>query len=717
MAIVAPINENSVRLQPLTGERLQAGDFGGQEIARGAAQLGNAITDVAITLRDKYDEAAVKQALNASQMEVLETKKGLLARQGAQAPGVLTDAQKRFGEIKGNYGKALAGPRQRAMFADVFDRRAASDYEDIGNHENKQVDIWHRESAATTAEVSRNSAIAEFGVNPEKAEAFIATGKAQLAIMFPGSDAATLKLKGDKFQSETYLATAKSFAEQGDEGIVKAEQFIKERSGKMIPDDVTAFFKAYQPQLEEVADAEGFGKILSGEAIGSETDPTNPGVPVKPQSSAVGTTAELVTGRKGVKPVGGGSYGAAREGTRRHAGIDIPLPEGTPLYPPASGVVVKNFRNNLGGWSVVIRHPDGRETGYADLRARSPVAVGETVERDTVIGAAGSSGSNSTGSHAHIAVRNAQGNPVDPMTQKWDNMPSKARSSRPADTGDREDLAALRERTRQLAEKEGWSDRKYERMLKRVDAWVSKQDQLRERAFDDADERVATQVDKLGDGFTSITQIDTSGLRPGAIDTLRKRAEANRDGSETAKSGSDRYFALLTMATDPARQEDFMKLPPTQLMQGVSKGEYARLRTMQIEAKNAPPGKGIDTGRVWSEVNRVLPAKTKDGKPDATRDKERNMLLDRLLVEFRAAGREIPDEELMGLTRRLVQPVLNPDTGEVKPHFLQKGGRVVVGVPASFAAGVNARRKALNLPPYDDATMRRYWTARGAPAQ
>jgi murein DD-endopeptidase MepM/ murein hydrolase activator NlpD len=173
-----------------------------------------------------------------------------------------------------------------------------------------------------------------------------------------------------------------------------------------------------------------------------------------------------------------------------HEGVDYALPEGTPVYPPAEGTVIKNFRNDLGGWSVLIRHPDGRTTGYADLRAQSPVAVGEQVGPSTVVGAAGSSGSNSTGSHLHYTVRNANGNSVDPTKQKWSaqNLPqpveagTKDSSGLPTYRAGRMDEEVLLKRAHDYATAHHFTMDQYDKLVKEVQGRVGMGDRLRERS-------------------------------------------------------------------------------------------------------------------------------------------------------------------------------------------------------------------------------------------
>ncbi len=97
---------------------------------------------------------------------------------------------------------------------------------------------------------------------------------------------------------------------------------------------------------------------------------------------------------------------------RAHNGIDIAVPEGTPINPAAPGRVI--FSGNSGGYGncVVIEHENGLTSIYAHNSVNYAKA-GDMVTKDTVISLSGSTGK-STGPHLHFEVRK-QGSPVDPM--------------------------------------------------------------------------------------------------------------------------------------------------------------------------------------------------------------------------------------------------------------------------------------------------------------
>jgi len=117
----------------------------------------------------------------------------------------------------------------------------------------------------------------------------------------------------------------------------------------------------------------------------------------------------------GLVPGGALSSGfGVRSGGRRHDGIDLRAPEGTPVTAAATGVVVEAGARGRYGNLVRIAHGGGVETVYAHLqRFAAGVAAGRTVRQGETIGAVGRTG-NATGAHLHFELR-LGGRAVDPL--------------------------------------------------------------------------------------------------------------------------------------------------------------------------------------------------------------------------------------------------------------------------------------------------------------
>ncbi len=88
---------------------------------------------------------------------------------------------------------------------------------------------------------------------------------------------------------------------------------------------------------------------------------------------------------------------------RRHNGVDLAAPTGTPVYATADGLVERADWFSSYGLYISIDHGADLETRYAHM-SRLAVAAGEQVKKGDVIGYVGSTG-RSTGPHLHYEVR------------------------------------------------------------------------------------------------------------------------------------------------------------------------------------------------------------------------------------------------------------------------------------------------------------------------
>lgn len=99
-------------------------------------------------------------------------------------------------------------------------------------------------------------------------------------------------------------------------------------------------------------------------------------------------------------------------GSTYHEGIDISVPEGTPIRAAASGTVIMASYNGGYGNYTCIDHGSGLSTCYAH-QSGFAVSSGQSVDQGQIIGYSGNTGS-STGPHLHFEVR-INGAAQDPM--------------------------------------------------------------------------------------------------------------------------------------------------------------------------------------------------------------------------------------------------------------------------------------------------------------
>ncbi|MEU1118802.1 MULTISPECIES: M23 family metallopeptidase [unclassified Streptomyces] len=98
-----------------------------------------------------------------------------------------------------------------------------------------------------------------------------------------------------------------------------------------------------------------------------------------------------------------------------HTGIDLAVPQGTPVYAVGAGVVLVAGWSGAYGNAVTVRMPDDHYSLVAHL-SRVSVRVGAEVRAGTLLGKSGATG-RATGPHLHLEIRarRGYGSDIDPV--------------------------------------------------------------------------------------------------------------------------------------------------------------------------------------------------------------------------------------------------------------------------------------------------------------
>lgn len=97
------------------------------------------------------------------------------------------------------------------------------------------------------------------------------------------------------------------------------------------------------------------------------------------------------------------TYGTSRGSTRRHTGVDLRNPKGTPIYVVDDGVVINASYQGTYGNLIKVSHGNGLVTYYGHCDTMI-VSVGQVVKKGQEIGTVGITG-DATGYHLHFEVR------------------------------------------------------------------------------------------------------------------------------------------------------------------------------------------------------------------------------------------------------------------------------------------------------------------------
>lgn len=99
-----------------------------------------------------------------------------------------------------------------------------------------------------------------------------------------------------------------------------------------------------------------------------------------------------------------------------HHGVDVALPNGTPLTAPEAGIVEHKGFSRSGGHTLILKHASDLFTVYYHLQKPAFPALGARVTLGEVVALSNNTGA-STGPHLHWEVRKSRrwGDTVDPM--------------------------------------------------------------------------------------------------------------------------------------------------------------------------------------------------------------------------------------------------------------------------------------------------------------
>lgn len=118
------------------------------------------------------------------------------------------------------------------------------------------------------------------------------------------------------------------------------------------------------------------------------------------------------------------SWGAPRSGGRKHEGIDIMAPRGTPIVSPTRAVVGKVGYGKLGGNYIYTINPGGERFYFAHLDSYAEGMVpGKVLEAGDIIGYVGDTGgAKGTPPHLHFGIYSKGAiNPYPRLTEAFTN--------------------------------------------------------------------------------------------------------------------------------------------------------------------------------------------------------------------------------------------------------------------------------------------------------
>ena len=123
------------------------------------------------------------------------------------------------------------------------------------------------------------------------------------------------------------------------------------------------------------------------------------------------------------------TFGAPRPGDRKHQGIDIFAPRGTPVLSTTRGIVARIGKNSLGGTVVWVLGPGGDRHYYAHLNSVADIRTGQRIAPGDVLGTIGTTGNaRSTPPHLHYGVYRRANGAINPFPLLTDMPAARAQA-------------------------------------------------------------------------------------------------------------------------------------------------------------------------------------------------------------------------------------------------------------------------------------------------
>lgn len=230
-------------------------------------------------------------------------------------------------------------------------------------------------------------------------------------------------LETQQAEAETATETFAVLIEQAEAEVILLGEIEEQRlKDEAVREALAAQERARAEQQRREQEAQAERDAAAAAQAAAAATPSTPAAPPAPGQSAapqVTPDAAPVASVAGLAcPVAGprafaDTWGAPRSGGRRHQGVDVISPTGTPLVAMESGRI--EFRSNkLGGKTLRLYGASGTRYYYAHLSRYE--GGNRSVNKGDVVGYVGSTGNTST-PHLHLQIHPGGGQPINPYPQ------------------------------------------------------------------------------------------------------------------------------------------------------------------------------------------------------------------------------------------------------------------------------------------------------------
>lgn len=499
------IAENVVRPAETTAARFRAADNGGGvggAIGAGLVGLGGALNDraqVQQRINDELDDTASRSLLVDFHTQARPLITEYRALSGMNATARAPEVEKQLATMRRDLVGKATTRRMKQLIGRDIDAVMPSYMDEVKTHSIGQLKVETAKVNAARVTTAAENAASSWE-RPDVRDRYISD--AMSALDDVGADqgwapevTATEKLKARSGIHRSIIGQLLS-----SDQIDAAARYQRDHAGDMIYDDRVAAAGSLKGPLERRESISDFTRAVGINPVPGAALPAAGGGPRNPVENGVAAVQAVYPNARVTSGYRAADHPLSKANprswhTNSHAAVDVA---------PIRGM---SFDDYVQGY---------RDAGYTIIEAKDEVGAGRS--------------RHATGDHWHV-VLGSGGNAATGAQQaprKWD-------------------LNNVYGRIDKLADSEGWSIERRERAKDYANQQVARDEQLKSRAEEAARDTALDAMTKLGDRFTSLSQLPAnvqSGLS--SADRFRFANEA-RGNAKAAAAEAERLNALNAM--------------------------------------------------------------------------------------------------------------------------------------------------------------------------
>lgn len=679
-----PVAQNRVGIASLNDAKIQPADLsgtGGEALGSGLRTVGAGMSQLAQAEHEyqmAYDEAAVKTTDTHILPQITDIRTSVTSKQGLDAVGALAPAKENLAKLRAQGIAALQTERQRKMFGDLFDRRAAAEVETLTGYTNAETIKANQLASGARASAYADDAVTNYA-DGDKFAASMNTGMGELKNLWSPYGESVVKEKQRQYISNVRLRVADTL--RGDDPI-GAAAYVEDHKADFTPDDLLKVHNALREPLEErqaSADVDGLMGARTPNAVAPQA-PTPSAGSGSNLSRMIVITARTESGGK--ERDGAGNLVTSPKGAQGKMQVmpGTNTDPGFGIRPAADNSDAERTRVGRDYLAAMMKRYNGDPAKAWAAYNGGPGRVDDAVRKNGPNWLSAMPKETRDYVATNTAALGGSGGPGQPTY-----APRK------------DDLNAL---YAAIDEQKDWSFDRKKAARAELDNRVARDDALLRRQETDAERRAYDVIDKIGpDNFKSIGQLPADVVRNLSPESrLRLREQADNNAKPKAlDSYGDTYLSMTQLAG--YKPDEFAKMDLRTIRDKVTPGEFAQLMNAQTQIRTTPATtpKALSYGKIWGAIDRSAPdlgldlgaSKGKPNNPAARADSQAIFKLMQTDLEGRTQGKREPtDQEVQESFNRAVMTVKRvvpgwfSDKTEVLPRYKVAPGETYrVSVP------------------------------------